>query len=333
MASQYPKISVIVPVYNVEQYLPRCIDSILSQTFTDFELLLIDDGSKDNSGKICDDYSKKDARIRVFHKENGGVSSARNVGIEESYGSWLTFVDSDDYIDHNFFLYFVNKLESNLFDYFQGNVEQIDISGSKKIEYKYSNTICTLEEGITNYNLLETGDPHAKFFKKDILNKHNIRFNKAIRYGEDRLFVDTYFCYIEKICLSSVICYYYFRVVGGLSYKLNTFESELLCMRLMLKVLKILSEKAGVNYYSIINLTPAYRTIKSLVIQKKIKSFNAFLLNLNSEELYSINKACEHLKLGKIFVWLLNNQYNRVLYFSLRLYFNLKSAVKCKTLL
>lgn len=91
-----PKISVIVPVYNTEQYLPRCIDSILSQTFTDFELLLIDDGSKDNSGKICDEYAAKDSRIRVFHKKNGGATSARILGINNSCGEFICFVDSDD---------------------------------------------------------------------------------------------------------------------------------------------------------------------------------------------------------------------------------------------
>lgn len=89
-------ISVIVPVYNTEQYLPRCIDSILSQSFTDFGLLLIDDGSKDGSGKICDAYAEKDNRIRVFHKENGGVSSARNLGLDNAKGEWVCFVDSDD---------------------------------------------------------------------------------------------------------------------------------------------------------------------------------------------------------------------------------------------
>lgn len=99
-----PKISVIVPVYNTEQYLPRCIDSILAQTFTDFELLLIDDGSKDSSGKICDESAAKDSRIRVFHKENGGVSSARNMGLNNAQGEWITFVDSDDYlIEHSGF--------------------------------------------------------------------------------------------------------------------------------------------------------------------------------------------------------------------------------------
>lgn len=96
-----PKISVIVPVYNTEKYLHRCIDSILTQTFTDFELLLINDGSKDNSGAICDEYAAKDSRVRVFHKENGGASSARNVGLENAKGEWVTFVDSDDALQQN----------------------------------------------------------------------------------------------------------------------------------------------------------------------------------------------------------------------------------------
>ena len=98
-----PKISIIVPVYNVEQYLPRCIDSILNQSFADFELLLIDDGSKDKSGAICDEYAAKDSRIRVFHKKNGGVSSARNTGLENSRGEWLSFIDGDDEITEGYF--------------------------------------------------------------------------------------------------------------------------------------------------------------------------------------------------------------------------------------
>ena len=91
-----PKVSVIVPVYKVEKYLPECIDSILAQTFTDFELILVDDGSPDNSGKICDDYATRDSRIRVFHKENGGVSSARNFGIDNARGEWIALMDGDD---------------------------------------------------------------------------------------------------------------------------------------------------------------------------------------------------------------------------------------------
>ena len=96
------KVSIIVPVYNVEKYLQRCIESILTQTETDFELLLIDDGSKDKSGLICDEYAQKDKRVNVIHKENGGVSSARNLGIEKANGEWMCFIDADDYVRQDF---------------------------------------------------------------------------------------------------------------------------------------------------------------------------------------------------------------------------------------
>ena len=92
-------ISVIVPVYNVEAYLPRCVDSILNQTYSNLEIILVDDGTKDDSDKICDDYAEKDRRIRVIHKENGGLSSARNAGIDIARGEYLAFVDSDDWIE------------------------------------------------------------------------------------------------------------------------------------------------------------------------------------------------------------------------------------------
>lgn len=96
------KISIIVPVYNVQKYLPRCLDSILSQTFQDLEILLIDDGSTDQSGELCEDYAKKDNRIRVIHKLNGGLSDARNAGIDIANGEYIAFVDSDDWIDSDY---------------------------------------------------------------------------------------------------------------------------------------------------------------------------------------------------------------------------------------
>lgn len=98
-----PLISIIVPIYNAESTLNRCIDSIINQSFDDWELLLIDDGSKDQSGKICDEYATKDSRIKVFHKENGGVSSARNLGLDNALGKWITFIDSDDKIFDDIF--------------------------------------------------------------------------------------------------------------------------------------------------------------------------------------------------------------------------------------
>ena len=97
------KISVIVPVYNVEQYLERCVDSIINQTYTNLEIILVNDGSTDNSGKLCDELAKKDERIRVIHKENGGLSDARNRGIEEAESDLVGFIDSDDYIDNDMY--------------------------------------------------------------------------------------------------------------------------------------------------------------------------------------------------------------------------------------
>lgn len=112
-----PLLSVIVPVYNVEKYLTRCIDSILNQTFSNFELILIDDGSPDRCGEICDTYVQKDARIVVIHKENGGVSSARNKGLDIAKGKYLTFVDSDDDIARTYFYNFFFGRVSECLDY------------------------------------------------------------------------------------------------------------------------------------------------------------------------------------------------------------------------
>lgn len=98
-----PEISIIVPVYNVAQYLHKCVDSILAQTFTDFEVILVDDGATDNSGAICDEYARQDPRVRVIHKPNGGLSDARNAGIEAAKAPYLGFIDSDDYISREMF--------------------------------------------------------------------------------------------------------------------------------------------------------------------------------------------------------------------------------------
>ena len=96
------KVSVVVPIYNVEKYLRACLDSIMGQTFKNLEIILVDDGSPDDCPRICDEYAKKDSRVHVFHKHNEGVSSARNLGLENSTGEWITFIDSDDYISDYF---------------------------------------------------------------------------------------------------------------------------------------------------------------------------------------------------------------------------------------
>ena len=109
-------ISIIVPVYNVEKYLHRCVSSILQQTYSKFEVILVDDGSKDASGRICDVFASKDERVRVIHKENGGLSSARNAGLDIANGKYIGFVDSDDYIENDMYEIMYNALIKNNVD-------------------------------------------------------------------------------------------------------------------------------------------------------------------------------------------------------------------------
>lgn len=111
-----PTISVIIPIYNVDKYLSRCIESIISQSYKELEIILVNDGSTDKSGEICDEYSLKDKRIKVIHKENGGLSDARNKGIEQSTGKYIAFVDSDDYILEDVYEIAINHLENNNLD-------------------------------------------------------------------------------------------------------------------------------------------------------------------------------------------------------------------------
>lgn len=120
-------ISVIVPVYNVAEYLPQCIESLLSQTYKELKIILIDDGSTDNSGDICDNYAKKDFRIQVIHQKNGGAASAKNAGLRVAKGKYISFVDSDDYLEKDAYRYMVEQLEINHADMIQCSFRNIYI--------------------------------------------------------------------------------------------------------------------------------------------------------------------------------------------------------------
>lgn len=193
-----PQISVIVPVYNVEKYLTQCIESILSQTYQEFELLLIDDGSEDNSGSICDHYSNIDSRVHVFHKENGGVSSARNMGIEHAKGEWVCFVDSDDWIDKDTFEYITGLWKGADFLQFGyrrtgGTASEYSYVPSKVLRYSTS-VYCTkriYHSAICGYLL-----------KLNIIKKYKISFPNHIKYGEDQAFIlKTVICSSEIVIL------------------------------------------------------------------------------------------------------------------------------------
>ena len=127
------EVSIIVPVYQVEKYIRQCVDSILAQTFTDFELILVDDGSKDQSGKICDEYARMDTRVKVIHQKNSGVAAARNHGIACANGSYLCFVDADDWIENTMIMQCLSQIKENDADMAVCGFERIDLDSGKVV--------------------------------------------------------------------------------------------------------------------------------------------------------------------------------------------------------
>ena len=201
-----PKISVIVPVYNTEKYLHRCIDSILAQTFTDFELLLIDDGSKDNSGAICDEYAAKDQRVRVFHKKNGGVSSARNLGLDNAQGEWITFVDSDDWVKKEYIELFINNADDLVYQSF------LSIFNGQTEVWDTSIRTLDVNECLTRlYEKKVLGYCWGKLYTLQKIKKYNVRFDENIRFREDELFVLKYLSHTSHITCINKKKYIYNR--------------------------------------------------------------------------------------------------------------------------
>lgn len=224
-------VSVIVPVYKVENVLHYCIDSILNQTYKDFELILVDDGSPDNSGKICDEYAKKDNRIKVIHKENGGVSSARNCGIDAAKGKYVCFVDSDDYVNKNY-LEILIKTKSkhpeidNIWCYFQ-TVTNYDSSAGNLIVDDNKN-IYSVKDIMTLHEKWLDAGPVCKLYDRKTILKNGLTFDSNLSLGEDLIFNFQYLdCTNGNIFVMPKKLYSYVRVSDcSLSQKYypNMFE-------------------------------------------------------------------------------------------------------------
>ena len=199
-----PKISIIVPVYQAEKYLRQCIDSILAQTFTDWECILVDDGSSDESGAICDDYAAKDPRITVIHKGNGGVSSARNVALERITGTWLAFVDSDDCLYPNALQKWIEVAEKNNLDMVQCHFNREHIEGqvaSDETEVLSATQYADSERYLTCV--------WGTLFKTSIVKKHSLRFDENVRLGEDQIFLLNHMQYCSRIQRIGNVLYFY----------------------------------------------------------------------------------------------------------------------------
>ncbi len=199
------KYSVIIPVYNAEKTLRRCVDSLLSQPHDNVEILLINDGSPDNSGEICREYERNDPCVRCIEKENGGVSSARNCGIEHASGRYLLFVDSDDYVTPDYF----TSIEAALKDY---DYDLIQFSNFFSDGTRLKNRIREAFQAKTREKLFQklietlckkkSNGPVAKVFSRAVVNERCIRFPEDVEVGEDRAFFIHYSLYMNSFCVS-----------------------------------------------------------------------------------------------------------------------------------
>lgn len=215
-----PKVSIIVPIYNAEKTLDRCINSILNQDYIDFELLLIDDGSKDSSGAICDKYAAKDTRVRVIHKENSGVSASRNLALNEARGEYLQFLDADDWITPNATRLLVesavlNKCDMVISDFYRVIGERLSHKGSID-----EDGVLTREE-FANLMMENPADFYYgvlwnKLYSREIIEKNQLRMDPKISWCEDFMFNLEYIRHCENIFVLQVPIYYYVKTKGSL---------------------------------------------------------------------------------------------------------------------
>lgn len=219
-------VTVIVPVFNTEKYLRKAIKSVIEQSFTLWELILVDDGSSDRSGSICDEYAKADVRIHVFHTENKGVSNARNLGIENASGTWIVFLDSDDYMDKN--------MLKTLLSY-SSNMGLVECSIMEIPEYKKLHMVDrvtyyeSMKDSLRDIDKLFSSSfyssPVNKLYKRD---KITMRFNPMISWGEDFCFNLEYMSKCGAICVVPDTLYYY-----------RVFSEESLTKRVWINVIDI----------------------------------------------------------------------------------------------
>ena len=295
---------MIVPVYNSEQYLPKCIDSILSQTFTDFELILVNDGSKDGSGDICNNYAGIDYRVKVFHKVNGGVSKARNLGLENAKGEWIAFVDSDDTIDP---AYLQNFLKHNLFPnelHIHGlNIWQNDMVKKSDIS-AHSTDKGAFKSLLASNIFLANGYPVAKLYSSQILNENKIQFKENVKINEDLIFMLEYSQYVDRISFHDIFDYNYYLWPGSAMRRIHKFEDEINGYRELKSIYK---KTVGFEHITIQKSLGGYLYRAKLALYKLNYSRSkrlTFLESISDEDL-NFMIVSSHNKVKKILLYLL----------------------------
>lgn len=306
MTTKLQGISIIIPVYNVEKYLQRCLESVLAQTYSNFEVILVNDGSTDNSGAICDEFAKKDKRIKTIHCKNGGPSKARNIGLDEVKTKWVTFVDSDDYLTPEYLNNFVKYNNIDIHTQVIQGYQTIGYNGEKD-DTLYPSTLYEYHvaaigkhsQYIENNNLLYNWAVWCKIFSIDIIRENNIRFEEDLWCSEDGLFWHNYLCCIKKIIFIEEQGYFYYcpRVYNSVSrngaHKITT-DNFITLSRNYKRISRILPERFSMskkyasflkmyylNYYFKAILTPSKLTKEQYDVIKEIRPSKGYIILSN----------------------------------------------------
>lgn len=228
-----PHLSVVIPIYNAEPYLPKCLESILVQAYLDMEVLLVDDGSTDGSADVCKEYVTRDSRFRYIYKDNGGASSARNVGIREARGEWMFFVDADDALPSDAVGCMMSCVIDERVDMVVGAYTIDDVDRHLAYHHKVNEPVLSRSDA-ANMMFLENrygyqGYVWNKLFRLAVVMKHNIRFNEAYKVNEDRLFCVEYICAMRGVVMScDSVVYNYIRhtdsTIGGMRNNLRILD-------------------------------------------------------------------------------------------------------------
>ena len=235
----FPKVSIIIPVYNAEKYIEKCLNSVIGQTYNNLEIIIINDGSKDNSKIICDQFQRLDKRIAVIdNKENHGVGFSRNCGLKAASGKYIIFVDCDDIIDNNYVEELLKSVVVEKFDLAICRLADVYVNGEEKIIKKnYRETPENLTgDFLRDYHKLKPETvylcgPVVKIYKKDIIDRQEILFPEDLSWGEDQAFNQKYYKSITTFVFLNTTCYYYcHRHNGSLNqrYDFKNFEERLL---------------------------------------------------------------------------------------------------------
>ena len=293
-------ISIIVPVYNTALYLQKCIQSIINQPFCDFELLLIDDGSEDSSGSICEYYSDIDDRIKVLHLVNKGVSHARNVGLDHATGKYITFIDSDDYVNQNWLEVLFATITNNEADLAYANYDRIDASGIiSRSSFQNNKVNMLLPEERIQY-ILKTLSSNIgwelwnRIFKKDIIVENSIRFcEECSDYAEDMGFVLSYILCCKTVCSTANNGYHYI-IRNNSIMRRNADEIRLDSMNEISKTVHYQLTKSDCNIlekrmYPLIHFAIMFTQYKKLFSNSKVNSLKTEIEKIKDQKYYIAN--------------------------------------------